>query len=218
MKDPYPYTNHTMSVASSSPLYVVNVFGYKYGSNTFRIKRDINSSSFDLSKKYAIVSLCYEDRKRVKVIAPIYNIMIEDVFIHYQIFQEERESESKSENDDSLLMSQQISVPVRGTKKVEIIYIEDCAELCHFIKRDFNLEDHYEFPQFIIEYSHIMMPHISHLIKEKEEYKEVLRMIGKEKEEVDKVIHKNFKKLNLLTHDENTLQKELQSIYKKILY
>lgn len=198
MKDPYPYIHHTMSVVSSSPLYVVNVFGYKYGSNTFRIKRDINSSNFDLSKKYAIVSLCYENRKRVKVIAPIYNIMVEDVFIHYQLFEEERESESKSEK--------------------EIIYIEDCAELCHFVKRDFNLEDHYEFPQFIIEYSHVMMPHISHLIKEKNDYKEVLRMIEKEKEEVDKVIHKNFKKLNLLTHDENTLQKELQSIYKKILY
>jgi hypothetical protein len=191
MNDPYIY--HTMPSSSSNTFYVANVIGYKYGSNTFRIKRDLTSSEFDLSKKYAIVSLCYDNRKQLKVIAHIYNIIIEDVFIHYQIFD------------------------IEGEEK-EIICIEDPAELCHFVKRDFNLEDHYEFPHFIIEYSHVMMPYIAHLIKEKEEYKEVLRMVGKEKEEIDRVIHKNFKKLNLLTHDENTLQKELQSIYKKILY
>jgi hypothetical protein len=168
---------------------MIQLLGYRYGSNTFLIKKDITLD--EVNKKYAFVTIMSSNNQELRVLSYPFFLHKREKFLDYQ---EERSQDVKIIHDETLL--------------------------CQFVKNDMNLEEHYEYPYFFIEYSTepIVTPVIQKLIHERSEYKNLLYQIKCEKEEHEKKIKKIQQKIKQLHHDEKVLEDELYLHYKKSAY
>ncbi len=148
-----------------------------------------NISFDEVNKKYAFVTIMPSNNQELRVVSYPFFLQKRENFLDYQ---EEQVHEVKMIRDETLL--------------------------CQFVKNDMNLEEHYEYPYFLIEYSDTVNPMIQKLIHERSEYKNLLYQIKHEKEEYEKKIKKIHQKIKQLHHDEKVLEDELYLHYKKTAY
>ena len=170
-------------------LHLSRVIGYKYGSNSFSINRKSNINL--INGKYALVSYSSKHKSYLRILSYLYHLRCEDNFIYYK---EEDISQEKIE-----------------------LFVYDDAQLSSFIKDELQLEDQYEYPYFIVEYSENIPLHIAKILHEKHDYQTVLNTIKIEKIEINKKVNQLMKKMNYIKCDEKDLHEEMRKLYNRML-
>lgn len=126
-----------------------NVIGYVYENK----KYIIFNPKHNFNKSYALVSYNiinnygYHNESLLQVISFITNLHINEYNeLNYEIDNYKRENDTLSK--------------INYTKN---LYINDSCNLCTFVKKKYNLENIFEYPQFIIEYTIHEENHIQEL-------------------------------------------------------
>lgn len=151
-----------------------NVIGYTYNQKNYILLNHIDTK-YNFTKSYALVSYNiindYHNESLLRVISFIKNLHINDL------------DELNYEMDN---------------KEKEDIYINDSCNLCTFIKNKNNLENIYDYPQFIVEYT-----------KEENQYiKDLFHNLFINRE----ISKSNIQEMNQIKNQINELQKELDKI------
>lgn len=171
---------------------VSNIIGYVYEHKNYVInKRYIFDKSNIFDKSYALVSynvinnICYHNESLLQVISFIKNVYINDY--NELIYDIDDKKQDDIFND---CLSKELCI-----KK---LYINDSCNLCTFIKKKYNLENIYDYPQFIIEYTE----------EENQNIKELFHNLFINRE----ISKSNLQEMNQIKNKINELQKELDKI------
>lgn len=158
--------------------HLSNVIGYVYENKNYVLLNNNNN----FNKLYALVSYNminnygYHNETLLKIILFIKNIYIDEF--------------------------NQLSYEIDCTKKeIKEIYINDSCNLCTYIKEKYHLENIYDYPQFIIEYTQ----------KEENHIKELFHNLFVNRE----ISKANIQEMNILKNQIDELQKELNNIQHK---
>ncbi len=154
--------------------HLSNVIGYVYQNKNY-----ILLSNSDFNKSYALVSYNminnygYHNETLVKVTSFIKKIYMNEF--------------------------NELIYEIDCTKKeIKEIYINDSCNLCTFIKKKYNLENIYDYPQFIIEYTEKEENHIQELFHNLFVNREISKA--------------NTQEMNILKNQIAELQKELNKL------
>jgi hypothetical protein len=122
--------------------YLSNIIGYIYDNKNYVLLQHIQNKKYEFNKSYALISYNiinnygYDDESLLKIISFIKNININEF--------------------------NELTYEIILSNKKEL-YINDSCNLCTFIKEKYQLENIYDSPQFIIEYTEKESEYISQL-------------------------------------------------------
>ncbi len=167
--------------------HLQKVIAYKYGSNNHFIIEDYK---FDINKKYAYV---YPKNTDIQIYSkPILQIMS---FVDC-----DQESNTRIEH---------------VTK--DSLYIYDDINICNIIKNILNLEDYYDYPQFLIEYEYHVCEDIKKIEKTKCNYNNILNKLCDQKISIEKKILHNLQELKNISTQEKEIEDKINKIYSTFL-
>jgi hypothetical protein len=167
--------------------HLQKVIAYKYRSNDHFIVKDYK---FDVNKKYAYV---YPKN----IYLEIYSKPILQVVSHLDF-------DTTSDN----MIEKMIK---------DSLYIYDDINICNIIKNILNLEDYYDYPQFLIEYEYHISEDIRNIEGKKKHYDSILNHLCNEKISIENKILYNLKELKTITTQEKEIEEKMNDIYSTFL-
>ena len=169
--------------------HLSNVVAYIYDNKNCIILEEILNKKYEFNKSYAIISnniindYGYYNESLLKVISFIKNVQINECNkLTYEI-------------DNEKSIKPKVSSNIKFSKE---LYIKDSCNLCTFVKEKYTLENIYDYPQFIVEYTDDENEDITQLFRELFVNNEISKFHNQE--------------MNELTYKMKVLQEKLQKI------
>ncbi len=184
--------------------HLSNVVAYIYDNKNCIILEEILNKKYEFNKSYALISYNiindygYYNESLLKVISFIKNVEINEC----------NKLTYKIDNEKSI--KPKVSSNIKFSKE---LYIKDSCNLCTFVKEKYTLENIYDYPQFIVEYTEKENEHINKLFNQLFINREISKFHIKEMNSIKNQIKELEKELHKIECEES--KNSLETFIKK---